>query len=93
MKKVVLKHFTIYTGRHLYWSLFLIKLQGFSPATLLKRDSNSSCFPVNIAKFLRALVSKNISERLLPTIPPIFLRQWLTLQGSCPFVSIFGRML
>ena len=64
MKKVVLKHFKIYTGRHLYWSLFLIKLQGFSPVSLLKRDSNSSCFPVNIAKFLRTLVLKNISFRL-----------------------------
>ena len=93
MKKAVLKHFTIYTGRHLHWSLFLIKLQGFSPATLLKRDSNCSCFPVNIVKFWRTLVLKNIRERLLPTTPPIFLRQWLTLQGFCPFVSMFGRML
>ena len=31
-------------GKHLYWSLFLIKLQALTPATLLKRDSNTSVF-------------------------------------------------
>ena len=37
-----LKNFAIFTGKHLCWSLFLIKLQAFR------------CFPMNIAKFLRA---------------------------------------
>ena len=38
-----LKNFEIFTGKHFcWWSLFLIKLQVFR------------CFPVNIAKFLRA---------------------------------------
>ena len=41
-----LKRFAIFTGKHLYWSLFLIR-----PATLLKIDPNT-CFPVNIGKFL-----------------------------------------
>ena len=36
-----LKNFAIFTGKHLCWSLFLIKLQAFT------------CFPVNIAKFYR----------------------------------------
>ena len=35
-----LKNFANLTGKHLCWSLFLIKLQVFRPATLLKRDSN-----------------------------------------------------
>ena len=35
----VLKNFVIFTRRHLYWSLFLIKLQA-----LLKRDSNTGVF-------------------------------------------------
>ena len=34
----VLKKFVIFTGKRLCWSLFLMKLQGFRPATLLKRD-------------------------------------------------------
>ena len=39
----------------------LIKLQAFSPATLLKRLQHK-CFPV---KFLRTPILKNICERLL----------------------------
>ena len=38
----VLKNFAMFTGKHLCWSLFLIKMQAFR------------CFPVNIAKLLRA---------------------------------------
>ena len=37
-EKAVLKNFVIFTGKHLCWSLFLLKLQAFK--SLLKRDSN-----------------------------------------------------
>ena len=40
----VLKNFAILTPKHLCWSLFLIKLHAFRPATLLKRDSNKDVF-------------------------------------------------
>ena len=40
----VLKNFTIFTWKHLYWSLFFIKLQVLRPATLLERDSNTGVF-------------------------------------------------
>ena len=40
----VLKNFTIFTGKQLCWSLFLVKLQGWRPMTLLKRDSNTDVF-------------------------------------------------
>ena len=43
---------------------FLIKLQALSPVTLLKRLQHR-CFPVNIVKFLRTPILKNICERLL----------------------------
>ena len=36
IKKDVLKSFTIFTGKHLCWSLFLITLQAFRLETLLK---------------------------------------------------------
>ena len=36
--------FANFTGKHLCWSLFLIKFQVFRPATLLKRDSNTGVF-------------------------------------------------
>ena len=47
-----LKNFAIFRGKHLYWNLFLIKLQALRPVFLLKRDEHR-CFPVNIAKFLK----------------------------------------
>ena len=40
----VLKNFAILKGKHLSWSLFLIKLQALSPVVLLKRDPNSGVF-------------------------------------------------
>ena len=52
-KKGVLENFAIFTGKHSYWSLFLIKLQAWRPATLLKKRLQYRCFPVNIPKFLR----------------------------------------
>ena len=36
--------FTIFAGKNLCWSLFLIKLQVFRPATLLKRNPNTGIF-------------------------------------------------
>ena len=43
-KTGVLRNFPIFTGKHLCWSLFLIKLQALQTATLLKRDFNTSVF-------------------------------------------------
>ena len=40
----VLKNFAIVTGKHISWSLFLIKLQGFRPATFLEREFNTCAF-------------------------------------------------
>ena len=44
VKKGVLKNFANFTGKHLRYSLFLIKRQDFWIATLLKRDSNTGVF-------------------------------------------------
>ena len=44
-KKAGLKNFAIFTGKPLCWNLFLIKLQTFRPATLLKTDANIGVFP------------------------------------------------
>ena len=61
VKRVLLKSFT---RKHLCGSLFLIKLQAFRAAILLRRDSNE-CFHVKFAKFLRTPFLKNIYNRLL----------------------------
>ena len=39
-----LKNFPMFTVKYLCWSFFLIKLQAFRPAILLKRDSNIGAF-------------------------------------------------
>ena len=40
-KKDVLKNLANFTGKHLFWSIFLIKL---GPATLPKRDPKTGVF-------------------------------------------------
>ena len=41
----VLKNFVaIFTGKHAFWSPFLIMLQAFRPVTLLEIDSNTVAF-------------------------------------------------
>ena len=47
-KKVALKYFAIITENHWFWGLFLIKFQTFSPATWLKRNSNTAAFSTPI---------------------------------------------
>ena len=49
-----LKNFAIFTGKHLCWSLFLIKLQAFRPPTSLKGDSNKGVFLYILQNILRA---------------------------------------
>ena len=56
----VIKSFTIFTGKDLSWSLFLIKFQVFKV--------QNRCFSVKFANFLRITVLKSISERLFPRI-------------------------
>ena len=70
-KKSVHKKLAVFTGKHLCWSLFWvkveIKLQAIRPATLLERDS-STYFPVNIEKFIIKPVLNNICILLLSKI-------------------------
>ena len=64
-EKAVFKNFAIFTGKHLRWSLLKsLCLEAFRAARLLKRDSKTGVF-LNIVKFLRATILKNINERLL----------------------------
>ena len=70
-KKVVLKNFAIFAGKHLCWNLFLIKFHAYRPATFLKRDSSTGV-SVNIERFLRTPILKNMYKRLLlSTQPPV----------------------
>ena len=51
----VLKNSVNFTWKYLCWSLFLLKLQAFRSATLLKRDSNTGVLLGKFARFLRTL--------------------------------------
>ena len=48
VKKGAIKNFT---GKHLYWSLFLLNLLAWRPVTLSKRDSNTVVFLWNVLNF------------------------------------------
>ena len=60
----VLKIFPNFTEKHLCWSLFFKKLQAFRPATLLKKDSYTGVFLLNLRNSEEHLFRKT-SERLL----------------------------
>ena len=58
----VLKNFVIFTGKHLCWSLFLIKLQA---CKFIEKRLQHWCFPLHVKKFLRTSILRNIREQLL----------------------------
>ena len=44
LKKVVLRNFAIISGKQLFWSPFIIKLQVLMPITLFKKESKTVFF-------------------------------------------------
>ena len=65
-KQAVVKNLSIFKGKHLCWSLFLIKLQAFRSATwhnFIKNRFQHRRFSVNIVKFLKTPILKKICER------------------------------
>ena len=54
-KKTVLTKVTIFTGKHLCWSLFLI---------LIERRLQRRCFSVNVVKFLRTFTLKQLYNQI-----------------------------
>ena len=64
MKKTGFKHFAIFIGKHLYWSLLLIQLQTFRSATLLKWDCTNTVFFCKYWNFLRTEAWDFIKKRL-----------------------------
>ena len=76
----VLKNFTIFTGKQLCWSLFLIKLKA---SFFIKKRLQHRCLPVNIAKFLRTFFF------------PKHLWWLLLLLGSCKtsVMGVFAKII
>ena len=59
-KKGVLKNFASFSEKELLWSLFLINLQAWKPATLLKRDYNT----ISFFEFCEIFKNTNFTEQL-----------------------------
>ena len=74
----VLENFANFTGKHLCWSLLLIKSQAKGPATLLKRNDPTQMFSCEICEnfkntffteHLQWLLLKNGSQRKCEIFP------------------------
>ena len=74
-RKGVRRNFAKFIRKHLCQSLFLNKVGGPRPATLLKKRLRHRCFPVNFVKFLRT---------------PFFIEHfwWLLLNFLCEKVNV-----
>ena len=63
-KKAILKYFVIFTGKHLWWSLFFNKVEGHQTCGFIKKRLQYRYFLVNFGKFIRTTILKKISEQL-----------------------------
>ena len=63
-KKTITKNFKIFTEETCVVASFLIKNPGLQLCNFIKTRLQHRCFPVNIAKFLKTPILKNICERL-----------------------------
>ena len=70
-KKGTLENLANFTGKYLFWYLFLINVQVWGPEAFLKRDSSTCIFPAKFVKFLRVPSVKTICEPLLRYIQGI----------------------
>ena len=73
----ILKKFVIFTGKHLCWSLFLIKLPA---CKFIEKRLQKWCFSSHVRKFLRKPYLKNISKRLLMII--LLVQQFICFRMS-----------
>ena len=93
IKKRVRKNFAKYTGKHLPWSVFLIKLQAFRLATLLKRDSYAGAEIYKIfnntsfEKHLRTTASRSSHKRC--SIIKGVLKSFAKFTGKHLYQSLF----
>ena len=84
----VLKNFANFTGKHLCWSLFLINLQAFRSATLLKKDFNTSVILWNLQNISELFFSQNTFIQCLLLC---VLKIWRKFQSRIINKSHIGR--
>ena len=71
-KKTVLNNFAIFTEKYLCWCLFFNKNAGLHACNSIKKRLKHRYFLVNIAKFLRTPILKNICEQLVLRVFPLW---------------------
>ena len=64
IKKAILKHFVIFTVKHLCWGLFSNKVASYQACNFIKKILKHRYFLVNIWKFIRTHNLKNICKQL-----------------------------
>ena len=74
VKKGVLKNFASFTGKHPCWSLFLIKLQAFRVATLLK-ETPTQVFSSEICEIFKNTYFEEFLRMTASVVP----FSWLSL--------------
>ena len=85
------KNFRNFTGKHLCWNLFLIKLLAFRPSNLLKKDSNTGFFLWNLQNFPERLFSEHLWTIASDPSKFIFARYLNVIIKS--FVSNYGSKI
>ena len=93
IRKAILKNFVIFTGKHLCWGLFLLKLQAFRPLTVLKRDFNTDIFLWISGNFYEHLFWRTRSSHQSCSVRKGLLRNLTKLQeNTCARVSFLIKL-
>ena len=64
IKKAILKHFVIFTRKHLCWGVFFNEVAGHQNCNCIKKRLQHRYFLAYIRKFVRRPILKNICKRL-----------------------------
>ena len=80
IKKAVLRNVAISTG-NTFARVSFGKVAGLKACIFVKKKLQHRCFPVNIAKFLRLPISKNICDQLLLTVSMVHYYMGIKVQG------------
>ena len=83
-KIVVVRNFTIFTGKHLCWSHLCLSLT-LKACNFIKKRLQHKCFPVNIVKFLRTfliehlrwLLQKDVDIKKKKLTPLVLSLEWV----------------
>ena len=73
----------MFTGKHLCWGFFLIKLQAFRPATFSKRDSNIAVSCGYCEIFKNSFFTEHLWWLFLKVLPHYSKISW----GACSLIS------